>query len=240
MSATKRRRLWIEVFGAGSQQARVLPTLTPPQLVTAIIEEFQELEYLSAATADYQLVRPADQTPLDDAIPIGQQLADDEQLVLVEKERPLPAGAQRPSQPVYLREQGGDRVYKLHWTPAIIGRHDPSQPYNERVAVNLDHHRAGLRVSRRHLQIVEEGSQYKIQNLAVRNPALLRDLANNTQAITAEPRRLQHGDTIILERSDISLRFIVRSEPSPVELMAEPVAEAALDAPAAAVEEENR
>ena len=60
--------------GDGSPRDRLLPALTPPEFVAAIIEEFRELEFLGTNPADYELLRADNQAALDDALPVSQQL----------------------------------------------------------------------------------------------------------------------------------------------------------------------
>lgn len=209
MSSQKRLALQVNVFEETSQKALALPTLTPPELVEAILQEFRELEYLSDSPADYRLLNAEDQSPLDEENELREQIGAGGQLVLAENDLPLPDGADRPTDAIYLRDQALGQVYKLHWEPAIIGRPDKNQPQNEWVAVNLEMHRTGLRVSRRHAQITEENGAYFIHSLS-RNPTSIRNNAGKTVSVTEEKRPLQNGDIIHLERSNIALKFIIR------------------------------
>jgi hypothetical protein len=199
----------IDVFDKSDQRALPLRELTPPQLVEAILQEFRELEYLSDAPGDYQLLRADDRAPLNEDDELGLQLGDGSRLVMVEKERELPAGTERPSRDIYLREQIMGKVYRLDWLPAIIGRPDKNQPNNDQVAVNLESYSTGLRVSRRHAQITEKEGEYFIQGMS-RNPTFIRDNVGNTIPVTSERRPLENGDIIHLERSNITLKFIMR------------------------------
>lgn len=237
MSAPARLALQIDVLDLYSQPAQALPDLAPNQLIAAIVDEFQELQYLSTNPAAYQLVRLSDHSPLQDELTIGEQLADGEGVALIERDAPLPPETTRPSRSIYLRETLSGQVFLLQWLPAIIGRRDPSQRHHERVAVSLEAYRSGLRVSRRHLQILERNGHFYVYSLAVRNPAYLRESNGNTRAIMEEPQPLRHGDTIVLERSGIALRFIIR-EPQPI--AAHNGATATQEALASSTLEENR
>lgn len=199
----------IDVFEKADQRALPLRELTPPQLVEAILQEFRELEYLSNSPADYQLVRADDRAPLNDEDELGHQVGEGGRLVMVETEHELPTGTERPARNIYLREQILGKVYRLAWLPAIIGRPDKNQPNNDQVAVNLESYSTGLRVSRRHAQITEKDGQYFIQGMS-RNPSSIRDTVGNTIPVTSEKRPLENGDVIHLERSNITLKFIVR------------------------------
>ncbi|MEZ4662928.1 MAG: hypothetical protein R2911_35725 [Caldilineaceae bacterium] len=139
--------LVIDVFELKAQQARVLDNLRPPDLVKAVLAEFQELDYLGKSPAEYRLLRADTNAALDETEPLGSQLLRNDHLVLAERVQPTPSGAQRPEQNLYLRDVAANTVYKLHWLPAIIGRWDETQPNNNLLAVNLDAHAAGPRVS---------------------------------------------------------------------------------------------
>ncbi len=205
--------LHIDVFTQKNQRALALPDLHPPELVAAILQEFRELEYLGDAPEGYQLVRASDQTPLDDTRPLSKQhLTAQTRLILQELEEPLPTGTQRPTRPIYLREQLASKSYKLHWVPAIIGRLGQNQAHNDWVAVNLSSHRTGLRVSRRQAQITETNGNYFIESLSS-NPTALEDSTGTRIVLEPHVRYpLRHGDVIHLERSEIALKFIIRDE----------------------------
>jgi hypothetical protein len=204
-----RLELMIDVFEKTGQRALPLPTLMSVELVEAILQEFRELEYLSDSPANYHLLKAADGTPLNDAEPLRNQLARGNRLVLVENVVPLPEKTARPSDSIYLRDQASGKVYKLHWCPAIIGRPDRNQPHNDRVAVDLENYKTGLRVSRRHAQITEENGRYFIQSMS-KNPTSIKRGDDEPIVVADEKRPLQNGDIIHLVRSNITLKFIVR------------------------------
>ncbi|HID51624.1 MAG TPA: FHA domain-containing protein [Anaerolineae bacterium] len=211
MSASQTRLdVRIDVFEEENQWAKPLASLKPPDLIAATLQEFRELEYLSGEPDDYLLVKKGDMSPLDPEEPLQKQLADEAHLVLWEKERPLPAGAKRPSRPLYLRDQVAGKVFKLDWIPAIIGRPDSNQPHDDWLAVNLESYPTGLRVSRRHAQITEKNGRFYIHSLS-RNPTLLKKADGSETPIGEKPVPLDNGDTVFLERSNISLKFIKRN-----------------------------
>ncbi len=209
MSAEETRlELVVDVFDLAAQRALALSTLTPPQLVDAVLAEFRELEFLGDNADDYQLLKATDRSPLDDGATIGDQLGGGDRLILMERVAQPPAGTRPPGRLVYLREQGSGKVYPLHWQPAIIGRPDREQDHNDRVAVNLSNHPAGQRVSRRHAQIVESDGVFFVEPLSP-NPTVVRD--GQGTALPAQTRQpLRHGDVVYLENSQIALKFIVR------------------------------
>jgi hypothetical protein len=210
MSASQKRlELRIDVFEKTGQLAQALPGLTPPELVGAILQEFRELEYLSDLPGDYRLLKAEGNTPLDNASPLSEQLSSNRQLILVENQAPLPAGTQRPSKSAYLRDMAGGKVYRLSWQPAIIGRPDKKQPYNDRLVVNMETHSAGLRVSRRHAVITEENGQFYIQSLSG-NPTFIKGANGVVRPVSEQKQPLQNGEMIWLEQSNINLKFIVR------------------------------
>ena len=200
--------LRIDVFDEKQQRALALPDLTPPELVEAVLQEFRELPYLGDDPTAYKLVNGADGASLDNEVAISYQVRSGSHLVLQEADSEIPEGAKRPSLTAYLRELVTGQVYRLDWIPAIIGRPDNNQAHNDRVAVNLETYPTGLRVSRRHAQIIENGGQFYIQNLS-RNPThILR--CDKKQSVDNQPLALQDEDTILLDRSNITLKFIQR------------------------------
>jgi hypothetical protein len=210
-SAPSRFELHIDVFEKKNQRALAMCNLTPPELIEAILQEFRELEYLSSSPADYQLFKADDKAPLNNESELQQQLANNGRLILAENKLSLPPGTQRPGQQAYLREQTTGKVYKLHWQPAIIGRPDKNQPHNDRLAVNLESHQSGLRVSRRQAMITEEGGQFYLESMS-RNPTAIKTGDGQTLPVTTTKHPLNPGDIIFLERSNIALKFIVRPQ----------------------------
>jgi hypothetical protein len=205
MTTQARLEVFIDIFEQKKQRAQALASLKPIDFVAAILDEFSELEYLGDDPASYRIIKKAD----------GQELADDslqnqlrggEQLVLVEHSPPLPNNTQPPSAHLYLREQTSGKLFKLNWLPALIGRPDSNQN-NDQLAVNLSA-LGGLRVSRRHAQIVERANGYYVEQLSS-NPLSVRD---NQGTITEvkDFHPLQNGDVILLERSQLALKFIIR------------------------------
>ena len=214
MSANQTRiELLIDVFDQLAQRAIALPTLLPTELVAAVIEEFREIEFLGSDPARYQLINTATRSALDEQMRLGQQLAGGERLALAEREEALPPGALPPNQPVYLRDQSSGAVYKLGWQPAIIGRADVAQKDNQLLAVDLGGHPAGQRVSRRHAQIVEAKGQFFLEQLS-QNPTIVKTKQGATIRVERDRCRIQHGDTIVLENSQIMLKFVVRDKES--------------------------
>jgi hypothetical protein len=218
----QRIELLIDVFEQPQQRAQVLPQTTPLELIDSILQEFRELEYLGSRPEHYEL-RRTDGFDLVEEQPLQDQVTSGAHLIFAERERPLPAGAARPQHAVYLREPLGRRVFKLHWLPAIVGRsaaaggnkvegnkvEGDKAEGGEFLAVNLGAHANGLRVSRRHAEIVAAGRGYAIRSLADNPTFLRRNLL--TIEVKQEPQPLQDGDVIVLERSHIELKFIVRS-----------------------------
>lgn len=210
MTTTQPRlRLSIDVFSLRDQQALVLPELTPPELIRAILSEFSELEFLGANPEAYRLRRLGAPGDLDDGQPLAAQLTHDTRLELVERAPPPPAGARPLGRPVYLREQVRGLVFPLTFQPAIIGRPDSTLADDQLVAVDLAAYTGGLRVSRRHARIVEEGGRLLIESLSPNPTAIKRAGSERAQTIAGrEP--LGDGDMVVLERSQISLKVIIR------------------------------
>lgn len=207
--AQSRLEIAIDVFDEKTRRASILPQLTAGELIEAIVQEFRSIIYLSDAPEGYSLMRARDQTLLQRTLPLGQQLKVGERLVLVENEDPLSEGTQRPTMPAYLCDEVSGKVYKLYWCPAIIGRPDKDLPHNERIAVNLAEHERGLRVSRRHAQITQHAGHFLIESLST-NQTIIKDLQGHETPLTDQSVPLEHGHLVVLEKSQIALKFVVR------------------------------
>ena len=210
MGAT-RLKVQIDLLDLGRQVALPLTTLTPPELIAAILQEFREVDTLGLDSGEYCLQGAVDGRELDPNAELGAQLGAEPQLRLVERQRATPPGAQAVADGLYLREEAGGRVYRLRWLPAIIGRHDPAVGSNQLVAVDLEKLPTGLRVSRRHVRITQEEGRYAVESMSS-NSASLRRVRGGTLAITRSKQPLEAGDIIVLNRSEIALRFIVRPQ----------------------------
>lgn len=216
--------LQIDVLSMRKQRAKALPTLTPIELIEAILKEFTELEYLGGLPDAYELVYADDRIPLDPDTPI-RQVGRRHHLAMIERKVSPPAGTHCPSQPIYLREINKGVVYALPWLPAIIGRPadpeklPPNQP-NEWLVVDLSPpdeggiYETGRRVARRHAQISELDGQFYIESLSMDMTTTVRDSGENKVKLTREtpPQPLHDGDMITLDYSQIVLKFIVRPE----------------------------
>lgn len=215
MATTQARlNLKIDVLGEKNQRTLVQAGLTPTDLIKAIIDEFRELEYLSDDTSAYELCRAKDRQPLKTNIQLGKQIDNQEHLVLVEDEPPIPAGATAATQHVYLHEEGTRTVHKITWFPAVIGRPDTTNPQGNLLAVDLSGHERGISVSRRHAQITVEQGRFYVESLS-QNPTFLRTPDGATQQIDNRRTALQPGDTLVLEQSHIALKLVVRSADRP-------------------------
>ena len=202
--------LTIDVLELPAQHAAALWTLSPQEVIAAILQEFRELEQLGIDPGDYQLLDAESGAALDEK-PLDALFAKDTKdahLKLVEKQAPVPRGAQPAPERIYLREQATGRVYRLGWLPAIIGRPDRNLPDNQLLAVNLEALPTGLRVSRRHIKLSEQGGQYFVQRMSG-NPTVLRRTTGETiNLLDASRTPIDNGDLIVLERSQIWLKFV--------------------------------
>jgi hypothetical protein len=212
VSSPKYLELRIDVFDQLNQRAQVLAELKPPELVSAILEEFgDELDYLSGDPGAYWLRKARENERLDDQQPLEDLVRTGEHLVLEEVVPDLPAHAERPSQPIYLQDGATQRAFKIPWLPAIIGRPDPELPENDLVAVDLSTHPGGSRVSRRHLRLWEENGEYYVQAASANTASLVRDKDVEIPVPSGSGKeRLTPQDIIRLDRSQIMLKFIVR------------------------------
>ena len=208
-AANKRIDLYVDVFEELEQLASARRELMPDELIKAILLEFQELTYLTDDPAQYDLVRLDTDEPLDPAVSIGAQLRDGIRLKLVERRLQPPRRAAVPPANLYLTDQATGKVYRLPWLPAIVGRDDKNQPQNDLVAVDLSSSPTGLRVSRRHVMISGDTDGYSVACLSSNPATVIRGEAQ--QPLTAgKLQDLEDGDFILLDRSNIRLRFMVR------------------------------
>lgn len=189
------------------QRVGILPSLIPPDLVQAIIAEFSTVPHLIPDPAAYRLARTDTGALLDNDREILKQLGAQLSCKLVEYTPSLPAGTKPMGQRIYLREQNSGKIYRLLWQPAIIGRPDEKLPNNDQIAVNLVGESAGMVVSRRHAQIISDGSQIFIESLG-QNPTRVSSAQSPPTEISGRCA-LKHGDVIELVRSQIRLQVIM-------------------------------
>lgn len=208
MTNSRRLELYIDVFEKEKQKALALPTLTAPELVGAILQEFRELEYLTQDASHYHLAVDG-QGSLNTERPLGELVSHGSVLRMVEPEIIRPSGTKPLSQPAYLRDVADGIVHRLGWQPAIIGRPDQSQGHDDWLAVNLQNHKTGLRVSRRHARIIETNGTFMIEGMS-KNPTVVRHENGSESTVSSKAVPLAHGDIIYLERSGISLKFLTR------------------------------
>ena len=213
-----RLRVTVDIFDKLAQPARPLTSLTVAAFVAAILTEFQaDFSHLGSEPTRYYLARVEQSTGHLTILPGHESLTpllrDGDHLVFCEKNDDPPTAAAAPRHALYLREQRQNRVFPLQWLPALIGRPYHEQPDLPPPAVDLSAYPTGLRVSRRHAQIVESGGRYYVESLTPTHPLSLRDTAGNNVRVTEQKQLLQDGDTIILENSEIQLQFLVRSSP---------------------------
>lgn len=148
------QRVTITIFDRGDEVAEVQPRLYPADLIAAIIAEFgDELPYLGQDPSEYQLLR--DGAALADGLPLGEVAG--ARLVLEERLPAPPLRATALAAPLYLREPESGRVFRLTWTPALVGRSDPKLPDEALLAVNLSGLPNSARISRRHARITMPG-----------------------------------------------------------------------------------
>lgn len=204
--------LFLDVFEYENQRAEVLNNLTPPELIAAAIEEFQDLEFLNQPVSELCLQRVDTGEALDVALPIRQQVEPLSRLRLAEVENSLPVDTIRPSAEIYLLESGTSqtKAYKLHWFPAIVGRSDNTKEHDDWVAVDFSGHAAGTRVSRRHIQVDQDEDELRVYLLS-NNPVTLQRQGEADKELQFKMQySIRHGDVLTLDRSRISLRVFIR------------------------------
>lgn len=113
---------------------------------------------------------------------------------------PIP-GPLRP----FLREDSSGAIFELQFSPAIIGRPDPTNPESaELLAVNVGPFDSAKSVSRYHARVIEDDGEYFLESLADHNPAYL----NDSIVRIGEKRLLMQGDKVRVGK--IMLTFGVR------------------------------
>lgn len=193
----------IDLFGIESSTAYVRPYVTVGQLVEDILIEFAlDFPFLNQhAPQQYALrtARDGVDLPVDQAI---QQIHGRGQLFFQEKVVSVPEAAATVNIPLYLRYRS--HVFRICWTPAIIGRPIPGEGRQSRLAVNLEPF--SLAVSRRQAEIVENNGRFAIRPLSP-NPLLLNgtvlEYSSEPEGSHAYP--LADGDKILLQSSGIEL-----------------------------------
>jgi hypothetical protein len=135
-----------------------------------------------------------------------------EHLVLIEEEPHLPTGSARPRRAIYFQEHASRRAFRVCFVPAIIGRADPDLPDDMLVAVDLSGCQSGSSVSRRHLKLTEDSGALYLQTLSTNPASLIRCDAEIPISAAPDRVRLEPGDVIRLDRSDIRLKLVVREE----------------------------
>ena len=200
--------LHVSLFEKRQQRVLVLPTIKPPLLVRSILQEFRGLEHLGQQVDEYVLVKFVNghqKKVLKLGIPLGKQVNNGDHLGLIEI---VPSRALQSPTRLYLRELTSGTLYKLHRLPAVIGRWDGTTPQAQTVAVNLQEHSQGLRVSRCHAIIDGAEGGYFIKRMSNNPTSIRRD--GKTRPVPEERQQLLSGDIIRLERSNIELKFSVR------------------------------
>jgi len=204
----------IDVFEQKNQRAQVVPELSPAELVNAILEEFgDDLDYLGSDAAQYQLRKADAPGGLDNSLSVGEQLSPGDRLVLEELEPTVPNGTEPASVPIYLQDVAGHRSFRIGFLPAYVGRQDTNLAGNDLVAVDLSTASGGSNVSRRHLKLWEESGEFWVQ-AASNNPAAVVRTDRTEVAVAQPPQKtpLRSLDVIRLDRSGLTLKFIVRGE----------------------------
>lgn len=212
--ATQRIQCFIDVLDRERQRALVRKDVLPEELVKAVIDEFSsEIVYLGKNTDAYSICLRETGRELDPKAVLDEQIGDDAQLALTEKEGSIPKGATALPVPFYLREQSQGFVYKIRWLPAIIGRFDPNENESELVAVDLQNTPNGMRVSRRHVRmLIRDGVVYL--ELQSRNPASLIRTDGNRENLEGQLLAFRHGDILKLDRSGVTLQALFQTEPT--------------------------
>jgi hypothetical protein len=199
----KRVTIQIDFLGISTEVAQVRPDLTVGLLIQEILVEFGlEHPFLNQHQPHNYALRTSidgiDLPPDQHIHKIGKRGV----LFFREKEIATPETAVAIEQPFYLRYRS--HVFKISWTPALIGRPIPGDVDNALLAVNLEPF--SLAVSRRQAKIMEVDGRFTIRSLS-ENPILVNGspLPITPDSTDTPHIHLQDGDTILLQRSGIAL-----------------------------------
>lgn len=198
----KRTTIEINFLGISTETAQVRSEVTIGQLIQEILVEFAlEFPFLNQHKLQNYALRTAVDSidlPPDQAI---HQIGKRSKLFFREKEVMVPETAVSIEQPFYLRYRS--HVFKIGWTPALIGRPIPGDAANALLAVDLEPF--SLAVSRRQAEIVWEDGRFAIRSLS-ENPMLINGSSLSFTPDSADlPTQLHDGDKILLQRSGIAL-----------------------------------
>ena len=204
MTAPNRINLRINIFNAHDQHADVATSVTPVELIAAIITEFgyEQHPYLSSDPAAYQLCDAAGNTLTDDRA-IG---ARGSRLTLGFRTPSVPPEATALDRPLLLREEKSGIISVVAWTPALIGRATP-QP-NSLLAVDLRNHPKGMKVSRQHARIVQIDGKLQIEGIAEPNRTILRTSASVITLGAGTRHPLGADDVIEIVNTEIMLTVL--------------------------------
>jgi len=199
----KRTTIQIDILGIITEVAQVRPDLTIGQLTQEILVEFGlEYSFLNQHRPQNYVLRTAidgiDLSPDQLIHQIGKRSV----LFFREKEVLVPETAVAINQQFYLRYRS--HVFKISWTPALIGRPIPGDVANALLAVDLEPF--SLAVSRRQAEIVQENGCFVLRSLS-ENPMLYNGspLLFTPGTTAASSTCLKDGDIILLQRSGIAL-----------------------------------
>jgi hypothetical protein len=192
------------------QDASIRENLPVRTLITEIRREFQMPD-----DAMYSLRVQSTGKVLDPEKTLEQQNVSSGAILIFNRERraavreavvgvgarnPIP-GPLRP----FVREDSSGAIFEIQFSPAIIGRPDPTNPEStDLLAVNVGPFDSAKSVSRYHARVSEDDGEYFLESLADHNPAYL----NDSIVRMGEKRLLMQGDKIRVGK--ISLTFGVR------------------------------
>jgi hypothetical protein len=195
----------IDVFDQLDQRAKVKKNLTVEVFVDEILREFDDLDRKNPQS--YGLFLKGNTHPLDLGKTLEQLDIHGQDELVFRYARSLQRAALPERQNVFLIDDSTHKVFELHWSPAIIGRPDSSDPaHNELLAVNLEPYPEGRKASRRHAQITYEDGQYYLESLSDTNPTFI----NAEHKPISGKRRIQSSTSIIIGKGLFKFYFIVR------------------------------
>lgn len=199
----------IQVNDIGPKQVNVRSSLVVANFIAGIQDKYNldgTLElHLESVDEPLSLYAPLDQTGITD----GSTLVCDR---LMEETGTLDAIQRGVSEPfgeefkrVYLHEQRTLTEYDLVWQPAIVGRKDHRNPFNNKLlAVDLESIEDLPTVSRHHACITLQEGTFFIETIQARNPTYL----DETRLKPGIKYPLAAGSTIQVGRVSLTFNII--------------------------------
>ena len=180
---------------------KVKRSLSISRLIEEILKEFKDLDHANPLI--YAIYNHGSENPFPNQatlakLDIRSQDELDFRYVGISGRRPL-----KPDQYFFLTDETG-KTHEVTWYPAVLGRPTGALEENSLLAVDLQFHRDGQKISRRHAKIAFMDGEYYIESLSAENPTYI----NNDPLPIKGLRKISNGDHIYLGKPKIKLTFL--------------------------------